>query len=687
MTTSSRQASSSLEADLPAPATPKRKLAPLAGLIAVVAIAGFAIGEWMIDKRVQMLESQALHRAEVILENRADLGAGWKDRWSETVAPLVSNPAIRLFAAGVSSADGGVSPDLVPHLQAMMDDFFSRRPEVASAHLIDRNAVAFLATTHGDALSEESRMLARSVFAEGAGPVLGKMRLAASGLVFDFVQPVFPVQAVDEKTAEVPLGALVVEIKAAASLAELLASGRVLEAGERMALVQTGEGGADLFLAGASKPLRLPPALARAAAAFGESAAPDNTKAKVYALMRPVPDTGWQLLYLRDSARLDHEIMSVRLFVDSLVLAMVIVVGAGGAVVVWRQSLNASRALASQYREFATRLDAQHRLLRSINDALIEDIYVLDGKRRVVYANSSFARTCGRTLADCLGRPVDTLLGTRLAREMAECDQEVVGTHVPVRRTFQDPDSEQPRWLSISKVVLEDDSGGLGVVTVCRDVTRIWLDKERLTALNAKTIRVLTSSVAAADPYLANHSNRLEEVVAGVASAMNLSEEDVGTLRTAAALSQIGKLFLPRSLIRSDARLSESERRQTECHIDHALAALDGVDFDRPVAQTLAQLHERLDGSGYPRQLKGDEMTLLGRIIGVSDVFTARTAPRSYRQAAEAADVIAILRDHPEKYDAAVVAALEAYIVVQNAGREAIRADGGETRQDQSTPA
>lgn len=677
--------SPALDDDLPTPAAPKRRLAPLAGLVAVVAIAGFAIGEWMIDRRVQMLETQALHRAEVILENRADLGAGWKGRWSEAAAPLVSNPAIRLFAAGVSSADGGVSPDLVPYLQAMMDDFFRRRPEVASAHLVDRNAVAFLATTQGDGLSEEGRMLARSVLAEGAGPVLGKLRLAASGLVFDFAQPVFPVQAVDEKTAANPIGALVMEIKAAASLADMLAPGRVLEAGERMALVQAGEGGADLFPAGASKPLRLPPALERAAVAFGESAAPDNADAKVYALMRPVPNTGWQLLYLRDSAGLDREIIGVRLFVDSLVLAMVIVVGAGGVVVVWRQSLNASRALTSQYHEFATRLDAQHRLLRSINDALVEDIYVLDGKRRVVYANSSFARTCGRLLADCLGRPVDILLGTGVAREMAESDREVIETRVPVRRTFQDPDSERPRWLSISKVVLEDGAGGLGVVTVCGDVTRAKLDQERLTALNAKTIRVLTSSVAAADPYLANHSARLEEVAAGVAATMSLTGEDVDTLRTAAALSQIGKVFLPRPLIRSDARLSESARRQMERHIDHALDALEGVDFDRPVAQTLAQLHERLDGSGYPRQLKGDEMTLLGRIIGVSDVFTARTEPRSHRQAAKAADVIAILRDHPEKYDAAVVAALEAY-VAQNPGQGAVRGGGG-TRQDQSTQA
>jgi HD-GYP domain-containing protein (c-di-GMP phosphodiesterase class II) len=96
-----------------------------------------------------------------------------------------------------------------------------------------------------------------------------------------------------------------------------------------------------------------------------------------------------------------------------------------------------------------------------------------------------------------------------------------------------------------------------------------------------------------------------------------------------------------------------------QAHLAHALRVLDGVELDLPVAEAIAQMHERLDGTGYPQGLAGDAIGPAGRVLAVADVFLARTRPRSYRDAAPAAEVLAVLRDHPGRYDGRVVRALE----------------------------
>ena len=224
---------------------------------------------------------------------------------------------------------------------------------------------------------------------------------------------------------------------------------------------------------------------------------------------------------------------------------------------------------------------------------------------------------------------------------------------------YEDREGAAPRWLAISKVpFLGDDGATTGVVTLARDVTEAQIARERQRQTMEDTIRVLSRSVAAADPYLANHADRLREVAVGIAREMECSAAEVDTLATAASLSQIGKIFLPRDLIRKETRLTPEQRQKLTAHIDLALEAVRGISFELPVPETLEQIHERLDGSGYPRGRSGAEITRLGRILAVADVFAARTAPRSYREAISMAQMLEIFRDHPEKYDPEVVAVL-----------------------------
>ena len=95
---------------------------------------------------------------------------------------------------------------------------------------------------------------------------------------------------------------------------------------------------------------------------------------------------------------------------------------------------------------------------------------------------------------------------------------------------------------------------------------------------------------------------------------------------------------------------------------------LNGIEFDLPILETIRQMHERLDGTGYPGGLSGADLSLAGRILGVCDVFCARIEPRAYRRGIDPQAALAILRQNDRRYDAKVVSALAA--VVQSVAGE-----------------
>lgn len=617
------------------------------GLLLVLAVVGFGIGEVIIAQRADSILSAARHRAEVILQNRADLIRSWLPRWIDATAPMRGNPMIRVFAATAASG-ATVDPDLLVYLQGVLDDFANRRDEVAAAYMLDAEGRAFLASSHGPKLDDARRQQAEDVTATGK-PRIGALRRSDNALVYDVFMPVFPEQAASPTAAARPVASLVLTVRAAAGLAEALAPGRTLESGEHLVLVQ---GDQASEAKGAELAPIAPPVLA-AAAQFGTAMIGADER---YVLAEAVPETPWQVLYDVDASMVRGDIVATRVIVTLLILAALGCIGAGVLVVWWRQSLHNSLALAEQYREFAARIEAQHHLINSINDTIAEEITVVDAGRRIVYANTAFAERVDRDPSRCTGEPIHHLLTPELARRFAEWDARVLKVGPMVGEVYEDREGATPRWLAISKVPFPGvDGEASGVVTLVRNITEAQIARERQRQTMEDTIRVLSRSVAAADPYLANHADRLRELAVRIAREMGCSVAEIDTIATAASLSQIGKIFLPRELIRKETRLTQEQRKKLTAHIDLALEAVRGIAFELPVPQTLEQIHERLDGSGYPRGRSGAEITRLGRILAVADVFAARTAPRSYREAVAPETVLGIFREHPEKYDGEVV--------------------------------
>jgi PAS domain S-box-containing protein len=146
------------------------------------------------------------------------------------------------------------------------------------------------------------------------------------------------------------------------------------------------------------------------------------------------------------------------------------------------------------------------------------------------------------------------------------------------------------------------------------------------------TIHVLVSAIDRRDPYTAGHQRRVAQLACAIAKEMGLSEERIEGTRMAAAIHDIGKVNVPAEILNKPGRLSHVEFGLIKIHPQVGHDILDGaIDFPWPVAEMVLQHHERMDGSGYPQGLSGEEILLEARILAVADVVEAMSSRRPYR--------------------------------------------------------
>jgi len=136
-----------------------------------------------------------------------------------------------------------------------------------------------------------------------------------------------------------------------------------------------------------------------------------------------------------------------------------------------------------------------------------------------------------------------------------------------------------------------------------------------------------------------------------------MAGEQLDALRIAGTIHDIGKIAVPAEILSKPGRLSELEFGLIKGHPSTGFDILADVDFGRPVAEIVLQHHERLDGSGYPRALSGEDILPEARILAVADVVEAMSSHRPYRAALGMEAALAEVREHAGvKYDADVVA-------------------------------
>ncbi len=186
-------------------------------------------------------------------------------------------------------------------------------------------------------------------------------------------------------------------------------------------------------------------------------------------------------------------------------------------------------------------------------------------------------------------------------------------------------------------------------------------------------LHALADAVDLRDPYTACHSARVSELCRALGERLALQGEALWRLQAIARVHDVGKIVVPDSLLLKSGTLTPQEHDQIKGHVEAGVRILEHVSLYRDSLEILAQHHERLDGSGYPRGLRGDEIILPARILAVADAYDAMTTDRPYRRARTPEDAVRELyRLAGKEYDLNVVRALEDELIARGILKEPV---------------
>jgi PAS domain S-box-containing protein/putative nucleotidyltransferase with HDIG domain len=184
--------------------------------------------------------------------------------------------------------------------------------------------------------------------------------------------------------------------------------------------------------------------------------------------------------------------------------------------------------------------------------------------------------------------------------------------------------------IEVTSGIIQYEGRPAAIVTI-RDITdrELVLDKVRK-SLNG-TIYAMSKMVETRDPYTSGHQLRVAKLARALAREMDLSPAQVEGIYMAAAVHDIGKIAIPEGILSKPGRLTDLELNIIKNHPQVGFDILKNVEFAWPITDVVLQHHERLDGSGYPQGLSGDEISFEARILSVADVVEAMSSHRPYR--------------------------------------------------------
>lgn len=293
----------------------------------------------------------------------------------------------------------------------------------------------------------------------------------------------------------------------------------------------------------------------------------------------------------------------------------------------------------------------------------------------LIYVNPAFETLTGYSSSDVIGRNCRFLQGTDVQPEaayMRECLTQGIDCAVTLRNYRKDG------TLFWNELTISPIQNAEGLVThfigVQADITRRVKAEEALVRINEELEeRVLARTAELQRAYEATlegwakaldlrdndtegHSQRVTEMTMRLARKMGLTGADLVNIRRGALLHDIGKIGIPDQILLKPGCLTAEERVQMQAHPVLAYEWLQSVEFLRPALQIPYSHHERWDGTGYPKRLKGEQIPLAARIFAVVDVWDALRSDRPYRLGWPDSKVVEYIREQSgTHFDPAVV--------------------------------
>ena len=335
------------------------------------------------------------------------------------------------------------------------------------------------------------------------------------------------------------------------------------------------------------------------------------------------------------------------------------------------------------YRDLKTLQDNADTLLKYKNmfDSATDFIFVIDKHNRIIEANSSFLKAIGKQHDDTVGKPIFELFSQDDVKDTLQknISESMSGSNIHYMSEMNFKVLGK-RHMDIEFFPYYDQYHNLSAVVVnFQDVTSAVSQKKATEALRLKqienyrqTIYTLVDMIERRDSYTAGHTKRVAKYVVLIAEELNLSKEDIENLHKAAMLHDIGKIMTPDAVLLKPGKFNDLEYTLIKDHLTNGYDILKGIDIYKDLAEIMVLHHERYDGSGYPKGLKGDEISVLGHIMIVADAFDAMTTDRIYKkrkEIQEAFDEMVSLKGKqfdPDVVDAALKALKDVKVDITN---------------------
>lgn len=357
----------------------------------------------------------------------------------------------------------------------------------------------------------------------------------------------------------------------------------------------------------------------------------------------------------------------------SIVLGSLTLLGGIGALILKGQVNSRTAALQKSM----AALESAYRHWESTFNAVQDAVWVMDTDSNILLANPATSKLFGVDKEEFVTGRNCWEVRRKIGHEAHACPLEKARKE-KTRASTTVPLGD--KWVRVTiDPILDSEESIKGFIHIVSDITEMKKAqevmaqnereiravnqelKERISELRVsweQSLQVLANVSESRDPYTAGHQRRVAELAVAISKEMGLSEEKVREIELAALVHDTGKIEIPSEILVKPGKLSELEYELIKTHPEAALKILKSVKVNWPLAETIHQHHERLDGSGYPRGLSGEEIILEARILSVADVMEAMSSHRPYRPALGTAKALEeLVSQKGIKYDPLVVEA------------------------------
>lgn len=270
-------------------------------------------------------------------------------------------------------------------------------------------------------------------------------------------------------------------------------------------------------------------------------------------------------------------------------------------------------------------------------DSVGDPIFLHDAECRIVRANKAYAARAGQPFKKVIGKPYWQSFPPGES-PLESCRNTLAENSPNISYEEEVALDSGETFISQAYSVQDDEGAYLYSIHIMKDITDRKQAEEDLKQSQAQllnalhgTIWAIAAAIEARDPYTAGHQQRVAKLARAMADRQGLDSDAQEGIQWGAMCHDIGKIKIPSEILTKPTRLSPNEYKLIKAHPQISYEILKGIDFPWPIAAIAQQHHERIDGSGYPLGLKGDEICHEAKLVAVADVVEAISSHRPYR--------------------------------------------------------